>query len=94
MLLLVWPRTMERDDARPVRWAAGASSEMIGIKNWTAERETDLLDSVAYLMENGASYSWLLYQPAEASALQPQDEILGEVSHDILQAHEEGLASL
>jgi len=47
MLLLVWPRTMERDYARPVRWAAGASSEMIGIKNWTAERETDLLDSVA-----------------------------------------------
>jgi len=45
-------------------------------------------------MENGASYSWLEYQPAAASALQPQDEILGEVSHDIRQAHEEGLASL
>jgi len=40
----------------------GPSSDMISTANWTAEREAELVDSIAYLMENGASYSWLEFR--------------------------------
>jgi len=40
----------------------GPSSDMIGTANWSDQREAELLDSVAYLMENGASYSWLEFR--------------------------------